>query len=421
MINPRIFTVIKSGLKAYFSSKAFLWSTLLLPVLMFGIIIVQTSLMNMESKEPSAISILSDDPRLLGMLEAALKNMEQVKSGLYTLTFSTVADEGIISFVEQARAKLLADSNNGIFFIPSSAGTDKKISFYSNNPGNQDVRKNLAGVINMVLNQKYFSDKPVAQVDINYAVLDVDIAGVKVTTQGIGEQRWGNHIAGFTMAVLLMLSMFMIAMPFAGFVLEEKMNRAVEVMLTSLSPRELLAGKIITSTIAGLTQMLVWLMPVFILMLDTSVLSIPEKYQVDLGLGTIAFFLTNYVLGLTIILSLWGGLSAMFDSAQDAGAALFPITLLMWVPFYAIFSLLKNPANSVAEVLSILPFTSMYVMPLRMAIIDVPAWQPLLALGLSAVLLYGAVVCGGKIYRISILATGQKPSLKKFMYWVRYA
>ena len=105
----------------------------------------------------------------------------------------------------------------------------------------------------------------------------------------------------------------------------------------------------------------------------------------------------------------------------DAAVSLFPLTLLMWAPFYAIFSLMKNPANSVAEILSIVPFTSQYVMPLRMAIIDVPVWQPLLALAINAVILYGAMICGGKIYKISILSTGQPPILKQFVQWLRYA
>ena len=82
---------------------------------------------------------------------------------------------------------------------------------------------------------------------------------------------------------------------------------------------------------------------------------------------------------------------------------------------------MKNPANSVAEILSIVPFKSQYVMPLRMAIIDVPVWQPLLALAINAVILYGAMICGGKIYKISILSTGQPPILKQFVQWLRYA
>lgn len=421
MINQRVLTVIKTHLKAYATSKAFLWSTLLLPVIMFAIIFIEMSLMTMESEEQSAITILSDDRQLLELLEPAIAGMEQVTKGLYTMKYDTISKTHIDGYVNRTKKDLLKDSNNGIFFIPGSARTDKKITYYSNNPGNQDVRVNLSDVINGVLNQKYFSGKPVARADIDYAVLDVEINGVKVTEQGTAEQSWGNHIVGWTLAILLMLSMFFIAMPFSGFVIEEKMNRAVEVLLTSVSPRELLAGKIIAATIAGLSQMLIWLMPVFILMLDTGVLSIPEKFQVDLGFGTIVFFLLNYILGLTIILTLWGGLSAMFDSTQDAGATLFPITLLMWVPFYAIFSLMKNPANSVAEILSIVPFTSLYVMPLRMAIIDVPVWQPLLALGLNALILYGAMHCGGKIYKISILSTGQPPNLKQFIHWMRYA
>ena len=421
MFSRQLNTVIKTQLKAYVASKAFLWSTLILPVVMLAIIFVQMSLTTMESREQSAIGILSDDQDLLELLEPAVSDLEQVSDGLYTLSYKLVMEKDVEGYIGNARAELLKDSNSGYFYIPAGAREDKKISYYSNNPGNQDVRRNIAAVINDVLNRHYFSNKPVAPEDIDYAVLDVDISGIKVSQQGAVEESYGNHIAGFALAILLMLSMFIIAMPFSAIIIDEKMSRSVEVLLTSVGARELLAGKIIAATLAGLTQMLIWLMPLFILMLDTSVLDIPEKYQPDMGIGTVIFFLLNYILGLTIIMSLWGGLSAMFDTGNDAAAAMFPLTLLMWVPFYAVFSLMKNPANSVAEVLSIIPFTSQYVMPLRMAIIDVPVWQPLLALGLNVLLLYGAMVCGGKIYRISILSTGQRPGMKQIVHWLRYA
>lgn len=421
MLSRQLNTVIKTQLRAYISSKAFLWSTLILPVVMFAIIFVQMSLTSMESKEQSAIGILSDDQNLLEQLKPAMSELEEVKDGLYTMSYDLVQTDDVTAYIDKSRADLLKDSNNGYFYIPASAREDKKINYYSNNPGNQDVRKNITAVINHVLNRDYFSNKPVAQEDIDYAVQDIEINGIKVSQQGAVEQSYGNHIAGFAMAILLMLSMFIIAMPFSAIIIDEKMSRSVEVLLTSVSARELLTGKIISATIAGLTQMLIWLMPLFILMLDTSVLSIPDKYQPDLGIGTVLFFLLNYILGLTIIMSLWGGLSAMFDTGNDAAAAMFPLTMLMWMPFYAVFSLIKNPANSVAEILSITPFTSQYVMPLRMAIIDVPIWQPLLALGLNVLLLYGAMICGGKIYRISILSTGQRPGMKQFIHWLRYA
>jgi ABC-2 type transport system permease protein len=95
--------------------------------------------------------------------------------------------------------------------------------------------------------------------------------------------------------------------------------------------------------------------------------------------------------------------------------------MLMWMPFYAMFSMIQNPANSVAELLSMIPFTSLYVMPLRMAVIEVPVWQPLVALLLNGIILMGAMVAAGKIYRISILSTGQQPSMKQFLYWLRVA
>ena len=421
MFSRQLNTVIKTQLKAYVSSKAFLWSTLLLPVIMFGVIFMQMSLATMDSREKTSIDIISDDRNLLEQLQRLISGHELVIDGIYTMTYTEIPAVEVEAFIDQIKPALLKDSNNGVFFIPGSAREDKKITYYSNNPGNQDVRNNLSEVINSVLNRDYFNGKEVAQTDIDFAVMDVEIGGVKVTAQGTEEQGYGNIIVGWVLAILLMLSMFLIAMPFSAVVIDEKMSRSVEVLLTSVSARELLSGKIIAATIAGLAQMLIWLMPLFILMLDTSILSIPDKFMPDLGIGTIMFFLVNYILGLTIIMSLWGGLSSMFDTGNDAAAALFPLTLLMWMPFYGVFSLMKNPANSVAEVLSIVPFFSQYVMPFRMAIIDVPAWQPVLALGLNFLLLYGALYCGGKIYRISILSTGQRPNLKQFFHWLRYA
>jgi ABC-2 type transport system permease protein len=210
-----------------------------------------------------------------------------------------------------------------------------------------------------------------------------------------------------------------IVMPFSAVIIEEKTNRAVEVLLTSVSPKELLAGKIMARAITGMAQMVIWLMPLFLMMLDPTILNLPDNFRVDIGIGTILFFVTNYVMGLTILLAIWGGFSAMFDSTQDAGNALWPVTMLMWMPFYAVFALLQNPANSVATLLSIAPFTSLYVMPFRMALVEVPFWQPLLALAISGLILYGTVVAGGKIYRISVLSTGQQPTLKQFMIWLR--
>ncbi|MES2606012.1 MAG: ABC transporter permease [Pseudomonadota bacterium] len=419
MISRGLKAVLKMHLKQQMLSKAFVWSTLLLPVMMFAIILIQFSLNSLDTVEPSHVYITSENPALLESLETAFGEREEVKSGTYTMEYKQVDESALADYLNSKRETLMADSNNGLFHVPSAAATDKHVRFYSTNLGNQVVREKVTDVLNAVLNRSYFRNSSLAQADIDYAVKAIEIEGLRVSAGGEEEGGIGNFAVGFGMAILLMISMMGIVMPFSAAIIEEKTNRAVEVLLTSVSPRELLAGKILARAITGVSQMVIWLMPLFVVMLDPTILEIPDEYRVDIGFGLILFFVANYVLGLTILLSIWGGFSAMFDSTQDAGNALWPVTILMWMPFYAIFSLFKNPANSVAEILSIAPFTSLYVMPLRMAIVEVPFWQPLLALAISGLLFYGAVVAGGKIYRISVLSTGQQPSMQQFVKWLR--
>jgi ABC-2 type transport system permease protein len=419
MMSRGLKSVLKMHIKQQMLSKAFIWSTLLLPVLMFVVVMIQTALANLDSIEKSHVIVASTDAQLLDALQPEFAEREEVASGTYTLEYQQVNEADLDEYVAVKRELIMADSNNGLFYIPAAALTDKRITFYSTNVGNQVLRQNITPVISETLNRLYFSDRAIAQADIDYVVKPLDVRGLRVSESGEQTGSAGNYIVGFGLAILLMISMIGIVSPFSAMVIEEKTNRAVEVLLTSVSPKELLAGKIMARTITGMAQMLIWLTPLFLLMLSPTMLLIPDNLRPDVGIGTVLFFVVNYVFGVTIMLAIWGGFSAMFDSTQDAANSMWPLMMLMWVPFYAVFALLNNPANGVATILSIAPFTSLYVMPFRMALVEVPIWQPLLALLINAAILYGAVVAGGKIYRISVLATGQQPSMKQFMTWLR--
>ena len=414
-----LLTVLKMHIKQQMLSKAFVWSTLLMPVIMFALVLIQNSLINLDSVEESHVIVASDDAMLLEALAPVFAERVEVTSGAYTLEYQQVAAQALDSYLAEQHATIMANSNNALFFVPSAALLDKEIRFYTTNTGNNVLRTNITGVINETLNRLYFRDRAVAQADIDYAVKPIAVKALRVSNSGTEQGSAGNFIVGFGLAILLMISMMGIVMPFSAMIIEEKTNKAVEVLLTSVNPKELLTGKIMARAITGVAQMIVWLVPLFLVMLSPSLLNIPDNFRVDIGFVTLVFFIVNYVLGLTVMLAIWGGFSSMFDSTQDAGNALWPVTMLMWMPFYAVFALLQNPANSVATILSIAPFTSLYVMPFRMALVEVPVWQVLLALGVSFAIFYGAVTAGGKIYRISVLSTGQQPTLKQFMTGLR--
>lgn len=418
MISRGFIAVLKMHIKQQILSRAFVFSTILMPVLMLGIIAFQAKMMTLNRAEKSHVFMASDEPALLDDLQEQLDQRLEVKNGTYRIDYQQVAESGLADYLASKRPQLLENSNNALFYIPATAVNDKQVQHYSTNLGNQVLRQAVGEATMLVLNRSHFASLNVSDADIRFAAKGIDYKGFTVKEQGQEQGSFGNMAVGFGLAILLMLSMMGIVMPFQASILEEKSNRAVEVLLTSVRAEELLAGKILARTITGLAQMLIWLLPLFVFVLFPAMMTLPAELKLDLDAPTFLFFFANYVFGLTTMLAVWGGFSAMFDSTQDAGQAMWPVAMLMWLPFYALFAVVRNPANSVAELLSIAPFTSLYVMPLRMSVLEVPAWQPLLALLLDAAVCWLAIKLGGKIYRISVLSTGQQPTMQQFWRWL---
>jgi ABC-2 type transport system permease protein len=214
----------------------------------------------------------------------------------------------------------------------------------------------------------------------------------------------------------------MVAAPAMAAVNEEKVSRVVEVVLSSVSTAELMAGKIIGSAIAGFAQMFIWLIPVVLITSGSLPLIVAlSELNIQLDISMLAYFLLNYLIGVLTFLSIFSAFGAMFDTPQDAQSSMFPVMLLIVVPFFLAFSVVNNPTSMLGVVGSMLPFFAILVMPARMVLIDVPLWQFALAVLVNLATLYFVVLLCGKIYRFTILMTGKQPSWKEIYKWIRYS
>ena len=201
-------------------------------------------------------------------------------------------------------------------------------------------------------------------------------------------------------------------------VVEEKNNRIVEIILSSISSKELMVGKILGSTITGLAQMSIWLSPV-ILLITTTWFALPEELTFSLNGWQVFYYLLNFLMGLLTYLSLFATIGAIFDNDQDAQSGIWPITLLIMIPFFISLSLTNNPDNPVGTIASIVPFASIIVMPARFTLIDVPIWQFIFSIILDIAVIAIIFPFAGKIYRIGILLTGKKPTWKEVFGWLK--
>jgi ABC-2 type transport system permease protein len=410
-MSRQIWVIFRREIKNKFGV-GFVIATILIPAFMAAIIGIQTILSKAGSGASANITfVLENNAELERLLRQDL-----VPSGKFQVAYEQVPRASFGAYLERHRQELVRDSSRSIVLVPDSAITDKVIRLYSANPGNNDVRTRVSAAVNKALNLDFFTRNNIQNVDIKFIQTDVTISGSKVSTKGTEAESWGGLIVAFALGLLLMLGITFNAMPVMNAVVTDKTNRVYELLLTSVKPRELMWGKILGVAAISTAQMLIWVVSFAVLVFVLNdVMHVSQSVRMDLSPLLIGYYLLNYVIGLSIFLALYGGLSAMHENPNNAAGALFPVYLLILLPFYTIFSVLANPANAAATVLSIAPFTSLYVMPARMALIDVPIWQIALSLALNILVLRMVIGISGKVYRLSILLTGAQPTLKQLL------
>ena len=202
-------------------------------------------------------------------------------------------------------------------------------------------------------------------------------------------------------------------------VVEEKSNKIVEVLLSSISSKELLTGKILGMSITAFIQMAIWLLPVFLLV-STAWFVLPPEITLTIGISHLFYFLFNFFIALITFLGLYATVGSIFDNDQDAQSGGWPLLILIMIPFFIAISMISNPESSIARIASFVPFASLIVMPARMTILEVPLWQLVLSSVINIAVMISIFPVAGKIYRVGILSTGKKPKWSEVIKWLKY-
>jgi ABC-2 type transport system permease protein len=229
-------------------------------------------------------------------------------------------------------------------------------------------------------------------------------------------------------------------------VIEEKTNRIIEIIISSVKPFQLMMGKIIGTSLAGILQFLIWILLGGVIMFAATLfmgqsqepvataqmsaeqaelaMSFTAKIQMylnEIPVATIlAAFVVFFIGGYFLYSSFYAAIGAAVDSETDSQQFLLPIIMPLMLGVYVGFiTVMNDPHGTVATIFSIIPLTSPIVMLMRIPF-GVPWWQ----LVLSVVLLYGTFIFvvwfAAKIYRVGILMYGKKPSWKELYKWLKY-
>lgn len=419
MFNRRTLAIIKRELKMKLFSKSFILMTLLVPLFMIGIFSVQYLVHSLSEEERADLIVMSDSDEILNKLQNEVFETSSFRSGDITARFEKIELQNFKSKLNEIKPDIIAQRITGMVFIPSTSLQSKGVEYYSSNPGNSSLFYKIKPSINKTLVEIYFAGRLLTDDEIKFARKDVEINGFRVSSdERVAEEGYGNRIAMVLFSFLLYMALIFSGTMTMNAVVEEKSNKIVEVLLSSASSTELMAGKIMGTVIVEVLQMAIWLSPI-VLLISTSWFLIPAEFMPQMSFGFILYFLFNYSLALISYVALYATVGAIFDNPQDAQSGVWPLLMLIMIPFFIALGMESNAQSSLAQIASLFPFSSLIVMPARMILVEVPIWQILLSVVINLVVLIAIFKLAGKIYRIGILLTGKKPKWSEVIGWLK--
>ena len=228
----------------------------------------------------------------------------------------------------------------------------------------------------------------------------------------IRENEWLKFVMPFIIGIVFIIAV----MTSGGYLLqalvEEKENRTMEVMITSVSPLQLMAGKIIGNLSVGLTQLLIWGIMIWLGLIIAGRF-IPEIADLDLSLSTVLVNLLTLLPAFVLVSAMMAALGATVSDMREAQQVSGFFTLPIFFPYYFVTSIMLNPDGLIARLLSFFPLSAPVALSMRMAFGSVPPWEItsiiLIMFGFSAIMIWLAA----RAFRIGMLSYGKKISLRR--------
>ncbi len=249
----------------------------------------------------------------------------------------------------------------------------------------------------------------------------------RITDKGRGGSGTVSIIFAGAIAFLLYMSIVLYGQNVLRGVLEEKTTRVAEVVVSSVPPETLLAGKILGVGAVGLTQQIIWVITTVVMfklrqpiLAKFGVATMPFALP-EISIGLALLLLLFFVLGFIFYSSLYAAVGASVNTEQEAQQAVQPMLILLVATAIFINPILLNPTSRLASVMSWLPFSAPIIMPLRLSLGSVPWYELVGTLAGVALACLASTWFAARIYRVGLLMYGKRPTLREMIRWVSYS
>jgi ABC-2 type transport system permease protein len=427
----KLWAVIRREFTARVRTKSFVITTVLGPLLMAGLMLAPAML---SMKQASGRHIVIIDRGSSGLGQTAQTTLRSKFPAHYTLEVivlpggETERVESLIAMID-APSEATGESIDGVLILDPEMLAEDRIAYYGSNVSSMgdmsDLRRGL---------REALVAERLAELGVNLSLVQEASRPFSLTTERVtggkmtGESGEASFALAYAMAFLLYMALLLYGVQVMSAVVEEKSNRLNEVLVSSLSPFELLFGKIIGVGSAALVQLSLWVGTAMLLTTFrgeiAAVFGVAEAAVMAVPIPTVspalmAVSLLFFVLGFLMYSSAYAAVGAMCNTMQETQQASMPVTLTVIVGFFMVFNVLSDPAGSMARIFSLIPLFAPLIVPVRYSLNPLGVAE-LLAAALSTLL--GAVIVAwfaGRIYRVGILAHGKRPKIRELLNWVK--
>lgn len=428
--------IIKREFIAKVRNKSFIVMTFLSPLLFVGLSFFIGYLASMNKDEVTKIAIHDE----LGLLKSDFKNSKETQyvdlSGMNVDMAKKTAKEHYEGLIFVPKVTTIQDLAKSTEYISDESPSMQFIREMEKVIDNKLTKNNLAAL--------GFDYEKIEKSKVDSEIKLTDFSGGK----GFKLRNFLKIAAGGSFGYLIMMFIIIYGNFVMRSVIEEKTSRIIEIIISSVKPYQLMMGKIIGNSLAGILQFAIWAIIGSVLLIGISMIfgiqggseasldpKTMQNIQSSLGfdpeillselrllpwLQMVSCFLIYFIGGYFLYSSFYAAIGAAVDSETDSQQFLLPVIMpLMLGVYIGFFTVINDPHGNVATVFSIIPLTSPIVMLMRIPF-GVPLWQLTLSIVILFVTFFLVVLFASKIYRIGILMYGKKPTWKELYKWIKY-
>jgi ABC-2 type transport system permease protein len=424
----KMLAVLKREYLAGVRKKMFIVMTLIFPLFLGGVFLIPMFVMGrgLGQKKVAVIDAT-------GSLQAAFTKPDEISEATedkisMRIEYADAKNQDLGQFTKPYLDRMITNDDarklDAVLVVPPTAldSSDAKLKFYSRSAADIITQARLSAMANRGIHAHRLELRGFNESEATKLLESARVEGIQLSKTG-EEKKGGttNFLAGLVLCGLFMFPSFIYGLEIMRGIIQEKNDRVVEVLVSSMSPKQLLTGKILGTALIGLTQVTVWLLMAGLggSFAATAFAFAGENVTRFLHPSTFVYFIVFFLLAYLTYVCVYAIAGAACNSDKEAQQLIGPITMLMMLPWFLVAVLITNPDSQLAVGFSLAPVFGPMTMFLRTLVADPPLWHIAVSIVVSIITITLFFRVTAKVFRVGILSYGKRPTIPELWRWLK--